>query len=211
MVKTYIAEWLYRFPWSQVISGFWQKFPNPYTGHILSEDVLYRTITNDQILITIRLLTKTNNIPRWGEFLFSRGSVSTIAFIIEESICDLKQKTFTTVTKNINLKSLMTVEETCIYHPDKNNESRTICEKKFIATSELFGLKTTLETFAIQRYKKNQESASLGLEFLLHKLFLPHLPLPSVIDTITPDTRKFSSKLSDKAKQFMKSSNNDSF
>lgn len=31
MVKTYISQWLYTFPWSQVVSGFWQKFPNPYT------------------------------------------------------------------------------------------------------------------------------------------------------------------------------------
>ncbi|CAF0826476.1 unnamed protein product [Rotaria sp. Silwood1] len=211
MVKTHIDQWLYTFPWSQVISGFWQKFPNPYTGHILSEDVYDRIITNDHILITKRLLTKTNKIPRWGEFLFSRGSASTIAFIIEESICDLKQKTFTTVTKNINLKSLMTIEETCIYRPDKNNESSTICEKKVIATSDLFGFKTTLETFAIQRYKKNQELASLGLEFILHNLFLPHLPLPCIIGIKTLDTRTFSRKLSDKAKEFMKSSNNDSF
>jgi len=31
MVKIYAAQWLYTFPWSQVVSGFWQKFPNPYT------------------------------------------------------------------------------------------------------------------------------------------------------------------------------------
>jgi hypothetical protein len=76
-------------------------------AHVLSEDVYYRTLTEDQILISKRILTKTNKLPRWAECLFSRGSASTIAFIIEESICDLKQKTFTTITKNINLKSLM--------------------------------------------------------------------------------------------------------
>ncbi|CAM4927023.1 unnamed protein product [Rotaria socialis] len=195
MVKTYIGQWLYTFPWSQVISGFWQKYPNPYSGHILSEDVYYRTVTGDQTLITKRLLTKTSKIPRWGERIFSRGSASTIAFIIEESICDLKQKTFTTISKNINLTSLMTVDETCIYRPDQNDESRTICEKKVLATSILFGFKTTLETFAIKRYKKNQELASLGLEFTLHKLFLPHLPLPPVIGIKKLDTRSFSNKM----------------
>ncbi|CAM4985663.1 unnamed protein product, partial [Rotaria socialis] len=92
------------------------------------------------------------------------------------------------------------------YRPDQNDESRTICEKKVLATSVLFGFKTTLETFAIKRYKKNQELASLGLEFTLHKLFLPHLPLPPVIGIKKLDTRSFSSKLSDKAKQFLKSS-----
>ena len=77
------------------------------SGHILSEDVYYRTVTHDKILISKRILTKTNKLPRWGERLFSRGSTATVAFIIEESICDLKQKTFTTKSININLKSLM--------------------------------------------------------------------------------------------------------
>lgn len=76
-----------------------------------------------------------------------------------------------------------------------------MCEKNVIATSELFGLKTTLETFAIKRYKKNQELASLGLEFILHKLFLPQLPLPPIIGSKISNTRTFSSKLSDKAKK----------
>ncbi len=46
-------------------------------------------------------------MPRWAERVFFRGPSTSIAFIIEESICNLKQKTFTTVTKNINLKTLM--------------------------------------------------------------------------------------------------------
>jgi len=77
------------------------------SGHVLSEDAYSRTVTKDKILISKRLLTKTNKIPRWSRRIFSRGSATTIAFIIEESICDLKQKTCTTITKNINLKSLM--------------------------------------------------------------------------------------------------------
>ncbi len=76
-------------------------------GHVLSEDTYYRIVTEDQVLISKRLLAKTNKLPRWGERLFSRGSSSTIGFIIEESVCDLKQKIFTTNTININLKSLM--------------------------------------------------------------------------------------------------------
>jgi len=76
-------------------------------GHILSEDTYYRIVTDDQKLISKRLLAKTNKLPRWGERIFSRGAASTIGFIIEESVCDLKEKIFTTNTININLKSLM--------------------------------------------------------------------------------------------------------
>ena len=102
-----------------------------------------------------------------------------------------------------------TVREICVYRPDKNDESRTICEKKVVAQGELFGFKSPLETFAIQRYKKNQELASLGLEFVLHNLYLPQLPPPTITGITTPDTRSFSRKLSDKAKNLLKSSKND--
>jgi hypothetical protein len=44
---------------------------------------------------------------------------------------------------------------------------------------------------------------------MLHKLFLPQLPLPPIIGITTPDTRKISSELSDKAKKFVKPSSND--
>ncbi len=101
-----------------------------------------------------------------------------------------------------------TVEETCVYRPDKDDATRTICEKKVVARGELFGFKTPLETFAIQRYKKNQELASLGLEFILHKLYLPQLPPPPIIGIKTPDTRTFSRKLSDKAKNLLQTSSN---
>lgn len=210
----------------QFLNIFSQSYLIFIRGHVLSEDTYYRTITDDQKLISKRLLAKTNKLPRWGERIFYRGAASTIGFIVEESVCDLKQKIFTTNTVNINLKSLMvkiseyisylfslfnfqTVEETCVYRPDKDDASRTICEKKVVATGDLFGFKTTLETFAIQRYKKNQELASLGLEFILHKLYLPELPPPPVVGIKKPDTRTFSRKISDKAKNLLKTSTND--
>lgn len=101
------------------------------------------------------------------------------------------------------------MEETCVYRPDEDDASRTRCEKKVVARGEFFGFKTTLETFAIQRYKKNQELASLGLEFILHKLYLPQLPPPPITGVKTPDTRPLSAQLTDRAKHLFQSSTND--
>lgn len=75
-----------------------------------------------------------------------------------------------------------------------------------VATSELFGFKTALETFAIQRYKKNQEMASIGLEFVLHRLYLPDLPLPPSMNPAATDQRTSSTKFTDAAKNLFKPS-----
>ena len=102
--------------------SFWSILFSSCRGHVLSEDTYYRTLTKDQILISKRLLAKTNKLPRWGERIFSRGSASTIGFIVEESTCDLKAKIFTTSTININLKSLM-VRSTSL----SKNKSWIVC------------------------------------------------------------------------------------
>lgn len=104
---------------------------------------------------------------------------------------------------------MKTVEETCVYRPDATDPAKTSCEKSVVATSELFGFKTTLEAFAVQRYKKNQEKASLGLEFILQKLFVPHSSLSPILGIADIDNRNRSALFTEKAKTFFKSSSND--
>ena len=77
-------------------------FPHCFSAHVLSEDTIYRQI-KDGKLYSKRLLTKTNKLPKWGEFLIS----SRIVKIMEESIVDPNTRTLTTHTKNLGFQSVM--------------------------------------------------------------------------------------------------------
>lgn len=69
---------------------------------MLTEDTIDRSV-RDGKLYTKRLLSKTNPVPKWGERFYNVQSVK----IIEESICDPVEKTFTTYTRNIGLTKVM--------------------------------------------------------------------------------------------------------
>lgn len=168
MVKYYTGIQVLKFTWDQVASSFWQRYPNPYSKHVLTEDVISREII-DQKLHTKRLLTKTNPVPKWGE-RFIRGPPQIC--IVEESIVDPIAKTVTTYTRNIGLQRLMMLEEKCVYITNPENNRWTVCERWAYINSTIFGFSRAIQAFALERYKKNVIKAHTGFEHILEKCFL---------------------------------------
>lgn len=54
-------------------------------------------------LHSIRLFTKTNKLPKWGERFIQSKDVK----IVEESILDPSEKTLVTYTRNVGYASVM--------------------------------------------------------------------------------------------------------
>lgn len=50
------------------------------------------------------------------------GGPGAAACVVEESVVDAANKTFTTYTRNINFAKLMTVDEKCVYHVSPESE-----------------------------------------------------------------------------------------
>lgn len=80
--------------------------PCPRSKHVLTEDIVHREVTPDQKLLSRRLLTKTNRMPRWAERFFP-ANVAHSVYILEDSIVDPQNQTMTTFTRNINHARLM--------------------------------------------------------------------------------------------------------
>ncbi|KDQ65277.1 Protein preli-like, partial [Zootermopsis nevadensis] len=102
MVKYFETTSVFRFSWDQVAQGFWKRYPNPHSNHVLSEDTIFREIRGNK-LFTKRLLTKTNRVPKWGEHFVNARTVK----IVEESITDPKEKVLITYTRNIGYVRVM--------------------------------------------------------------------------------------------------------
>lgn len=50
----------FNFSWEDVSRGFWRRYPNPYSGHVLTEDIISRYIARDgesRILDTWNMMT----------------------------------------------------------------------------------------------------------------------------------------------------------
>jgi hypothetical protein len=102
-MKFFESQSVFNYSWNQVAEGFWQRYPNPFSSHVLSEDTFHRAVDSAGCLNTLRLLTKTNLPPKWGEHVVSNRTVK----IVEESVIDPKKKTLTTYTRNIGYTRIM--------------------------------------------------------------------------------------------------------
>ncbi|XP_071531587.1 PRELI domain-containing protein 1, mitochondrial [Panulirus ornatus] len=155
-----------KFPWEQVAQGMWQRYPNPESSHVLSEDTVVRKVIGHQ-LHSKRILTKTNRMPKWGERLINARNVS----IIEESVVDPEKRELCTYTRNVGLTKVMTCVEKVTYKPSPENPQWTVAERKAWIDSKIFGLGYAIQKFGIERYKKNIQKSIAGFTYALNRLF----------------------------------------
>uniref|UniRef100_A0A670IJI0 PRELI domain containing 1 n=1 Tax=Podarcis muralis TaxID=64176 RepID=A0A670IJI0_PODMU len=144
MGKYFLTLSVLKGPWDQVFAAFWQRYPNPYSKHVLTEDILHREVTEDQKLLSRRLLTKTNRMPRWAERFFP-SNVAHSVYILEDSIVDPQNRTMTTFTWNINHARLMVVEERCVYRENPENSGWTEVQREAWVSSTLFGVSRAVQ------------------------------------------------------------------
>ncbi|XP_034043705.1 PRELI domain-containing protein 1, mitochondrial-like isoform X1 [Thalassophryne amazonica] len=181
MVKYFCHNTDIRSTWDHVVSAFWQRYPNPFSTHVLTEDVVYREVTADQKLLSRRLLTKTNRLPRWAERFFPAG-ISRCVYIIEDSIVDPVNRSLTTYTWNLNHTTLMSVEERCVFHESREQTATTQLKREAWISSSIYGFSRPVQEFGLARFKSNQGKAMKGLEYTLANLQgLWHRLLPQCV------------------------------
>lgn len=180
-----------QFTWDQVVAAFWQRYPNPYSTHVISEDVIDRRVEGS-VLKTKRVLFKTNRVPQWAERFV--GGKKTIC-ILEESIIDLTTQSIVTYTRNIGSQKIMSVAEKCFYSKNPDGQNTTLLVRQVWSTSGVFGFSNVIATFGIQRFRKNAHKAMLGFNHVLQSIYCP--------EQLATDKNKnkMKQKVSDIAKQ----------
>lgn len=99
-------------PWSIVTLAFFLRYPNPYASHVLSCDVISRSVSPSGSLMTTRLILKRGAMPRW----FPKGIVSRAeTWVVEETEVDPVGRTVKCKTKNLDHVKVMQVEETVYF------------------------------------------------------------------------------------------------
>ncbi|XP_071480667.1 PRELI domain-containing protein 1, mitochondrial-like [Diadema antillarum] len=192
-MKYFTSATIFKNSWDQVTSAFWQKYPGPYSKHVLSEDVVARHVGADSKLYSIRLLTKTNRMPKWGSFIF--GNYSRFVSIVEESIVDPKARTLTTYTRNIGYTNFMVLEEKCVFKPSQDNHSWTELHRSIWVNSSLYGVSRALIAFGVERYKANMAKSNKALQHIIDKLYMPE----TVQDTLPQEMSKLRNQATAKA------------
>ncbi|XP_057305644.1 PRELI domain-containing protein 1, mitochondrial-like [Hydractinia symbiolongicarpus] len=153
-----------KYKWDHLCSMFYKRYPNPYSKHVLSEDVLSRHVENN-ILKTIRIYSKTNETPSWLQRILPTAT----AYILEESHVDIETKTIVTYTKNLTLTTFLKVEEKSIFKISNDNKDWTSVRRQSWISSSFYGLCHAFESFGAKRYISNIQRMDNGFESVLQK------------------------------------------
>ncbi|CAH1103924.1 unnamed protein product [Psylliodes chrysocephalus] len=190
MPKFFSDTIVFNYTWDQVASGFWKRYPNPNSKHVLSEDTVEREIRSGK-LFSKRLLSKTNSIPKWAERFFSGKHVN----IIEESIVDPVNKVLVTYTRNLGFVKVMSVTEKVIYTESEEHPGKTVALRYAWIDSQVKGFGRAICAFGYERFKKNCHKMVGGFNYVLSNLYPHHTAF-----TTTYATVKATTKLKDAAK-----------
>ncbi|XP_066149729.1 protein preli-like [Euwallacea fornicatus] len=159
---------IFNYSWEQVVQGFWKRYPNPNSKHVISEDTILREVRSGK-LVTKRLLNKTNNIPNWAKRFINTSYV----YIVEESIVDAKNKILVTYTRNIGFSKVMSVTEKVIYKQSEENPTKTVATRYAWIDSQVRGFSRAICAFGYERFKKNAHKMVGGFNYVLQNMF-PH-------------------------------------
>jgi len=156
--------------WSQVCGVFFHRYPNPWSKHVLSDDVISREV-NGNVIRTVRVIVKKNKIPRMFTSMFS-GRASD-GLYIEESYINRDTKTILSYTRTASHRSLGLFDERCTYTPSTNNNGAgTTLKREAWATGYGRAFFTRpLERFVINRYRSEAKKSSKGLNYVLEQFY----------------------------------------
>ncbi|KAF8572362.1 hypothetical protein P879_00704 [Paragonimus westermani] len=154
------------FTWDYVASLFWHRYPNPFSKHVLTEDVLERRILPNARLYTKRLLLKQGlgKFPVWLQRFLS----GTRELVIEESIMDMREKRVEIVTRNIgSLGKYATAIEYCAYTPGTTVPPTTLITRSLFIESKLNStIRSPLTYFLSHRYRSAAKASLSGYEYV---------------------------------------------
>ncbi|KAJ7275451.1 MSF1-domain-containing protein [Mycena haematopus] len=165
-MKFFSQSYSYNDPWSIVTLAFFLRYPNPYASHVLSCDVISRSVTPSGSLMTTRLILKRGAIPRW----FPKGIVSRAeTWVVEETEVDPLGQTVRCKTRNLDHVKVMQVEETVVFRSAPEGKTLQLTEAS-IRSGFGWGLTRRIETHGLNKFKANLQRSREGVSLVLELL-----------------------------------------
>ncbi|TDL28870.1 MSF1-domain-containing protein [Rickenella mellea] len=163
----------YNHPWSHVVIGMWHKYPNPHCSHVVTVDVLDRTVDpRTGIIRTERMLGCKQKAPIWVVKLFG-GSED--AYVREISFVDPSTQTTSITSVNLSLSQFATCYEQIHYLPSPTNPST---QTVFRQTAEIQArmaiwrsMSDRVENWLAERFEQNALRGKLGFSDVLRSLW----------------------------------------
>ncbi|KAJ3570875.1 hypothetical protein NP233_g4118 [Leucocoprinus birnbaumii] len=160
----------YSHPWSHVVIGMWRKYPNPKCSHVISIDVLDRSIDpSTGIIRTERVLGCKQKAPGWIVKLFG-GSED--AFVREIIFVDPATQNASITSVNLSLSQFAQCFERIQYSPATRDTTLFTQTAEIQARMALWrSAADNLEKWLVQRFEQNAQLGKLAFTDVLRTLW----------------------------------------
>jgi len=118
MVKFYENSFKYEYSFNTVALAYFLRYPNPYSTHVISTDVISRHLdAATGRLHTVRLHLKRSKLPSAVLRLLPKSVLSSTkdggsqTYILEESVVDVKEGWMRTTNRNLEWTGVLSVIE----------------------------------------------------------------------------------------------------
>ncbi|KAG9780437.1 hypothetical protein ABEF95_017018 [Exophiala dermatitidis] len=126
-MKVYESSFNYDYTFPAVTLAYFLRYPNPYSRHVLSSDVIDRYVDPEtQRLHTVRIHLKKSKVPAGILKFLPRGLAgpggSSQSYILEKSTIDLKEGWMETESRNMEWTGILSVVERQSYRRQRLEE-----------------------------------------------------------------------------------------
>lgn len=129
MVKFYELNYTYDYSFQAVTLAYFLRYPNPYSTHVLSTDVIDRSIEPlTGRLSTTRIHLKRSRLPPAilkllpSSVLGSVSAGSSSSYVLERSTIDIREGWMETESRNLDWTGILSVVERQSYRRDLGSE-----------------------------------------------------------------------------------------
>ena len=91
--------------------------------------------------------------------------------LVEESLVDRRNRRVVTYTRNVGLSRFMSAVERVVYTAHPDDPTTTVAVKEAWIESGLYGVRSAVKSFGIERFKQNCQRATEGFNFVLERLY----------------------------------------
>ena len=117
MVKFFESTYTYDYSFPAVTLAYFLRYPNPYSTHVLSTDVISRDIDTHGRLRTLRIHRKSSRLPPAVLKLLPQSVLGNVSggrsesYILETSTIDVHEGWMRTESKNLDWTGILSVVE----------------------------------------------------------------------------------------------------
>ena len=147
------------------------KYPNPFSSHVLSTDILSRNLDPQTgKLHTIRLIHKNGTLPAWVLTMLK----SQEAYVLEESVVDPEGCFMQTKTRNLTHQRFLIAEEVQTYTKSQEDQSWTLVDCQATVKCNFGkwtgGLGAKIEGLGVKRFADHFPKSKMAMMYILDKL-----------------------------------------